>query len=64
MKKSQSGFICWYKMNEYDLLKMVSELAKDNIDHNLNLNTQEKWCRKSGIEITMQIVKRYYNHKE
>ena len=47
-------------MNEYDFIKMLSELAKIGINNNSNFTEWEKWWRKTGVEVTMQYAREYY----
>ena len=51
-------------MTEREFVKIFSELIKQSIDNNPNMNEWEKWYRKIGVEATKALAEDYYRGKE
>lgn len=51
-------------MNEYEFLRIVSELTKSSIESNPNYSEWEEWWRKTGTDLVMQYAKEVYDKKK
>ena len=51
-------------MNNFDFIKVIAEICKNNVDRDPYMSDYEKQLRKAGIEYTEEMAKRYYNQKK
>ena len=51
-------------MNNFDFIKVIAEICKNNVDRDPYMSDYEKQLRKAGIEYTKEMAKRYYNQKK
>ena len=51
-------------MNNFDYIKIIAELCKNNIDRDPYMSEEEKRYRKAGIESTKELAKQYYEQKK
>lgn len=51
-------------MNNFDFIKIIAEICKNNVDRDRYMSDYEKQLRKAGIEYTEEMAKRYYNQKK
>ena len=51
-------------MNNFDFIKVIAEICKNNVDRDPYMTDYEKQLRKAGIEYTEEMAKRYYNQKK
>lgn len=50
-------------MNNFDYIKIIAELCKNNIDRDPYMSEEEKRYRKAGIESTKELAKQYYEER-
>lgn len=50
-------------MDQLDLIKLISEMVKQSIDHNPNFSEWERWWRKYGVEQTVEFAKKCYEQQ-
>lgn len=51
-------------MNNFDYIKIIAELCKNNIDRDPYMSEEEKRFRKAGIESTKELAKQYYEQRK
>ena len=51
-------------MNNFDYIKIIAELCKNNIDRDPYMSEEEKRYRKAGIESTKELAKQYYEQRK
>ena len=51
-------------MNNFDFIKVIAEICKNNVDRDPYMSDYEKQLRKAGIEYTKEMAKRYYNQNK
>lgn len=51
-------------MNNFDFIKVIAEICKNNVDSDPYMSDYEKQIRKAGIEYTKETAKRYYDQKK
>lgn len=51
-------------MNNFDFIKVITEICKNNVDRDPYMSDYEKQLRKAGIEYTKEMAKRYYNQNK
>ena len=51
-------------MNNFDFIKVIAGICKNNVDRDPYMSDYEKQLRKAGIEYTKEMAKRYYNQNK
>ena len=51
-------------MNNFDYIKIIAELCKNNIDRDPYMSEEEKRFRKAGIESTKELAKQYCEQRK
>ena len=51
-------------MDNFEFIKIITELGKQKIDANLSMSEEERFFRKAGIDFTKELAKQYYENRK